>query len=215
MRGTSDEAGVLASRACRSLVRALLVLGSVCAAVRWGLGPTASVAVVTMIVGVSVGIMIDLRLVGRAVRLAALATGVLLTSGVMLAVLSWSDLVLIVPLVAMSLVLVGRRTREAQAAPQAPERVASWFPEVESQEELESLSDDELCRRWRRSFTALSQAADGALPLDVVRARQLYLDELERRHPAELRTWLASGARAAGNPLPYLSRPPTSTDGPA
>src|SRR4051812_14289138 len=79
------------------------------------------------------------------------------------------------------------------------------------------LDDPALCDVWRRSYVRLeaSRAADARL--EVVRLRQLYLDELVRRHPAEVRQWLASGARAAGNPLPFLTRPTwrgdTSEDG--
>ena len=39
----------------------------------------------------------------------------------------------------------------------------------------------------------------------IVEERGGYLDELERRNPAAFAAWLASGATAAGNPLPYLS----------
>ena len=42
-------------------------------------------------------------------------------------------------------------------------------------------------RRWRRS-----------------QERQRYLDELERRNATGFTAWLASGARVASNPLPYL-----------
>jgi hypothetical protein len=38
----------------------------------------------------------------------------------------------------------------------------------------------------------------------VVAERQEYLDEFERRNPKGFVAWLASGARAPGNPLPYL-----------
>jgi len=42
----------------------------------------------------------------------------------------------------------------------------------------------------------------------VVQLRQRYLDELQRRCPQGVARWLASGARAAGNPMTYLeSRP--------
>lgn len=40
--------------------------------------------------------------------------------------------------------------------------------------------------------------------LRVVQQRQLYLDELERRNPAGLAAWLASGARAAGDPTRFI-----------
>jgi len=70
-----------------------------------------------------------------------------------------------------------------------------------------TLDDDALCQAWRRSYVRLEASRGADSRLDVVRLRQLYLDELVRRHPAEVRLWLASGARAAGNPLPFLERP--------
>jgi hypothetical protein len=74
-------------------------------------------------------------------------------------------------------------------------------------EGVPALDDGALCQAWRRSYVRLeaSRAADARL--EVVRLRQVYLDELVRRHPAEVRHWLESGARAAGNPLPFIRRP--------
>ena len=70
-----------------------------------------------------------------------------------------------------------------------------------------TLDDGALCQAWRRSYVRLQASRAAEVRLHVVRLRQLYLDELVRRHPAEVQHWLASGARAAGNPLPYLERP--------
>jgi hypothetical protein len=70
-----------------------------------------------------------------------------------------------------------------------------------------TLDDGALCQAWRRSYVRLEVSRAAEVRLHVVRLRQLYLDELVRRHPAEVRHWLASGARAAGNPLPFLERP--------
>jgi hypothetical protein len=67
-----------------------------------------------------------------------------------------------------------------------------------------SLSDDELCLAWRRSFLALQRARTNAALHDIVRLRQAYLDELARRHPTQLQAWLESGARAASGPDRYL-----------
>jgi len=39
-----------------------------------------------------------------------------------------------------------------------------------------------------------------------VEQRQLYLDEFERRNPTGLAEWLASGARAAGDPTRFIMR---------
>ena len=83
----------------------------------------------------------------------------------------------------------------------------------------ETLDDTDLCHAWRASFTALERARTAEARLDVVCLRQVYLDELERRHPAGVRDWLDSGARAAGNPARYLHRahpssPPAPDHGP-
>jgi hypothetical protein len=70
--------------------------------------------------------------------------------------------------------------------------------------ELSSLGDEALCLAWRRSFRLLETATSAAERLTVVKKRQQYLDELQRRSPEGLAAWLASGARASGNPLPYV-----------
>jgi hypothetical protein len=78
---------------------------------------------------------------------------------------------------------------------------------------LPGLDDGAICVAWRRSYLHLEVAPPAGRRLEVVRLRQLYLDELSRRHPAQVRRWLASGARAAGNPLPFLERPGASPSG--
>jgi hypothetical protein len=225
MRASPDDlARAFVHRTWRGAARAALVLGSACAAATWGVGPVASVAAVTMIVGLSVGIMIDLRTVRRAVHLAAVAAGVLLSTGAALDSLSWTDVVLLGPLLGAGLLLLADPRSAGgpdttQGTPERPEERAS-VPDPESEQELlRALSDDELCRQWRFSFTALAEARSPDQRAEVVRARQLYLDEIERRHPLELQAWLDSGARAAGNPMPFLGRSPgpgvESLEGPA
>ena len=75
-------------------------------------------------------------------------------------------------------------------------------------EELTALDDDELCLAWRRSFVMLNAAGSPCERLLLVKQRQRYLDELERRSPDGLASWLTSGARAPGNPLPHLRAHP-------
>ena len=41
--------------------------------------------------------------------------------------------------------------------------------------------------------------------LRIVEERGSHLDEMERRNPEAFTAWLASGASASDNPLPYLS----------
>ncbi|MFI5694733.1 hypothetical protein ACIA58_22960 [Kribbella sp. NPDC051586] len=70
--------------------------------------------------------------------------------------------------------------------------------------ELSSLADVELCLVWRQSFLLLETSRTAAERQSVVELRQLYLDELHRRSPEGFAAWLASGARASGNPFPYV-----------
>jgi hypothetical protein len=67
------------------------------------------------------------------------------------------------------------------------------------------LTDEQLCQAWRASFRALGDGSSGIQMMGAVAARQRLLDEFERRNSRGLTAWLASGARAAGNPLPYLA----------
>ena len=67
------------------------------------------------------------------------------------------------------------------------------------------LSTDDLCLVWRCSYVQLQRAADEPARQQIIRARQEYLDELERRDHAGFARWLASGARAGGDPRRYLS----------
>lgn len=78
-------------------------------------------------------------------------------------------------------------------------------PTAEPVAELHSLDDEALCLAWRRSFRWLEAASTAAERLLVVEQRQRYLDELDRRSPDGLAAWLAAGARASGNPLPYVA----------
>jgi hypothetical protein len=79
-------------------------------------------------------------------------------------------------------------------------------------EDLSGLDDWALCLAWRRSFGRLEAASTAAERLMVVEQRQGYLDELHRRAPDGVAAWLASGARAAGNPLPYVDENHTDAD---
>jgi hypothetical protein len=74
-----------------------------------------------------------------------------------------------------------------------------WLPE-----RLDSLDDVSLCMAWRSSYIALEAAASVEERIAVIEHRQRCLDELQRRSPHGVAAWLSSGARASGNPLPYL-----------
>jgi hypothetical protein len=70
--------------------------------------------------------------------------------------------------------------------------------------DLSMLDDAALCLAWRRSFLMLEAAPNGPDRIALVVQRQLYLDELQRRCPSGVAAWLASGARASSNPMPFL-----------
>jgi hypothetical protein len=65
------------------------------------------------------------------------------------------------------------------------------------------MTDTDLCQGWRSSFTLLNDVPQEQRAR-IVEARQYYLDELDRRHRDEFMAWLASGARAAGNPSRFI-----------
>jgi hypothetical protein len=74
-------------------------------------------------------------------------------------------------------------------------------------------STQSLCLEWRSSYVALSVAQSPDARLRIVKARQRFLDELERRDPDGLRAWLESGPSAGGDPGCFLrsgrsDRPP-------
>ena len=66
------------------------------------------------------------------------------------------------------------------------------------------LSDEQLCWAWRRSFAQLQRTTDSEDLARLAIQRQNYLDELERRYPARFAAWISSGARASGDPHPYI-----------
>lgn len=70
---------------------------------------------------------------------------------------------------------------------------------------LNSMNDAMLCFAWRTSFVALQQPVPLAVRMRVVDRRQEFLDEFERRNARGFEAWLASGARAAGDPTKYIA----------
>ncbi len=71
-------------------------------------------------------------------------------------------------------------------------------------DKVREMTDAELCHAWRHSFVSLERARGAHRRALVVQTRQLLLDEVEARHPAGLRAWLSSGARAAGGPDRFI-----------
>lgn len=89
-----------------------------------------------------------------------------------------------------------------QPVPPDPTAVLGASPDPVAQ-----LTVDQLCLRWRCSYLPLQHTVDCAAHAELVRQRQHYLDELERRHPDAFARWLAAGARAASDPSPYFPTP--------
>jgi hypothetical protein len=75
---------------------------------------------------------------------------------------------------------------------------------VSAETEAAELSDDALCLAWRASFSALERADSPAERSRIIQTRRAFLDELERRNPPGVAAWLASGARAAGDPIRFV-----------
>jgi hypothetical protein len=65
------------------------------------------------------------------------------------------------------------------------------------------LSDAELCRAWRLSVVGLACSPTMAERLQIVSTREVLLDEMERRNPRLLQSWIASGARVSKTPSRY------------
>ncbi|OLT05637.1 hypothetical protein BJF90_00985 [Pseudonocardia sp. CNS-004] len=68
-----------------------------------------------------------------------------------------------------------------------------------------ALSTAELCRAWRVSYLLLQGTRSLEQLEDTAELRQRYLDELANRDPEGFCRWLDDGARAAGDPSPYVN----------
>ena len=110
------------------------------------------------------------------------------------------------------------KTLEVPPEPGAAVREGSWGPSITTSTALsepddvagdlpvEELDDAAVCLAWRTSYLALQRLSSSASRLRLVQRRQHCLDELERRNPNGFAAWLASGARAAGDPSKYILR---------
>ncbi len=156
-------------------------------------GPAVVVlAVVAAVLGAGTGFAVAARAgaprTPAAVRFSAGGIGgVLVVAGLVVVVGP-----LAVPVAALVLAVVVWRRRNVLVAPES------------SVTDLRRLSNAELGREWQRSHLWLC-AARGADELDrVTTLRRHQLDEIERRNPVGCREWLAGGAWAAGDPVPFL-----------
>ncbi|MCR6481784.1 hypothetical protein M8542_03035 [Amycolatopsis sp. OK19-0408] len=97
---------------------------------------------------------------------------------------------------------LGAGYRYLATLPAAAEPAGSSVPRAVPVAEM---ATDELCLAWRRSYFLLLLAADLQARRLVVERRQVFLDEIERRDRSGFLRWLADGARAGGDPAPYLT----------
>lgn len=99
--------------------------------------------------------------------------------------------------------LVPRKPAPARSAPTPTSPAAPNQPAPAPR--YTSLSDAELCWRWRTSFNALLHTTSVAERLRLIETRSALLDELARRDPEGFGRWISSGARAASDPARFLT----------
>ncbi len=194
--------------------------GLLCAIGSWGLGGVViSVVVLATATAVVASSMWggDGRSAARRIARVSFAAGVMTPAAVgLIAVFQFAGVLIVLALAVTTPALTSRvhARRQAKEGPPVarPESTGSRAPvtplvdvsAADPARELSSLDDAALCLAWRRSFRRLETAHSAAERLSIVEQRQRYLDELQRRSPQGLAAWLASGARASGNPLPYV-----------
>jgi hypothetical protein len=133
---------------------------------------------------------------GAIMRRAALCAGLVVAAGGLCTLLGAAGFAVVV-MMAISSPWALRRTgllKHGQAQPDADSGV----------EKMTTLS---LCQAWVSTGDQLRSSLAPDAHLRLATARQLYLDELERRHPDGVSAWLESDrVSAAGDPHRFLSR---------
>ena len=217
------------SRAWTSCAWAAAATGVVCALLRWGwAGPVSGMLLVGMCGAATAASLLWIPGRPAAAKIAwiGFVAGVAPTAAVGLVVVLGTTGLLVVllvvgtapPVKAAARVLCHTATDTPDNVPvDLPPPPPSMVPGVDSPsgeswslDWLASLDDGSLCLAWRQSFLLLEAAQTLDDTMAVVRNRERCLDELQRRCPVGVETWLSSGARAPGNPLPFLSNRPHS-----
>ena len=212
-------------RLWRFVTTVMATIGLLAATARWGWGTCFAVI---LSAGLCAGCVATVTGPARPVRLLRVSavSGALVAGTAGLVQLTGpASLLVLVPLAATTPALWSRvRVWRILLSGPAPEQEGSATPDLEvvggasALEQrvpalvaiLGALDDAELCLAWRRSFVLLNEAASPQEKLVVVTLRERYLEELQRRNPSGVSRWLESGARASGNPLPYLDGRPRS-----
>ena len=203
-----------------------VAVGLVCAVARWGwVGPISAALLLAIMVASGAAAMLatDTRELPR-MMLTGLVAGVGLTAmGGLVAVFEVTGLCVVLLVVATSPAVHARVRRVWRSLTGTSDAAAEAGPRVEVHstredvqlphaaplpEDLGSLDDVALCLTWRRSFLLLQAARSVEDRMIVVEQRRRCLEELERRCPGGVEAWLSSGARASGNPLPFLGDRP-------
>lgn len=203
-----------------------VAVGLVCTVARWGwVGPISAALLLAIMVASAAAAMLatDTRELPR-MMLIGLVAGVGLTAmGGLVAVFEVTGLCVVL-LVVATCPAVHARVRRVWRSLTATADAAEADPTAEVHstredvqlphhtatlpEDLGSLDDVALCLAWRRSFLLLQAARSVEDRMIVVEQRRQCLEELERRCPGGVEAWLSSGARASGNPLPFLGDRP-------
>jgi hypothetical protein len=104
-----------------------------------------------------------------------------------------------VPLVALLLVLLHPVSlrRWAELLDRGAPPGAAYAP-------FDQLTTTALVHTWKLSYRALTTTTDPDVRAQAAESRRRCLEELERRDPVGVRLWLAAGARADGDPGPFL-----------
>lgn len=106
----------------------------------------------------------------------------------------------------VGLSVAGVQHGPSEPAPSRDQRVTQLLEVGPCPRSVSQLDTPTLCRAWRRSFAMLSAAETATERSIVVELRQLYLDELERRHPQSLASWLETRPAPSSGPEAYLPR---------
>ena len=199
-------------RLWRGYVVVLTGIGLASAVLTWGwAGPTSALLSVAVLAGLVRCCLPELpgRVTARTVADAGVAAGAWTVAlAGLVAALRLTGLFLVLLAVAghpaVRRRIGGRAPAPAETTPSVPEP-GPVHNSALPRETLSDLEDEALCQAWRRSFRLLERTTRVEERSSLVELRGRYLDELERRHPDGVSRWLASGARAAGNPLPFLA----------